>query len=175
MTTTPRPHPAARHLLFDVGGTDIKSALADADGRLIDVARTPTPRDASDPGGAVVEALARLTAERGTGGLRSAGVVLCGIVDEAAGTGVYSANLGWRDFPFRYRLGAALGLPVGLGDDVGAAAEAELALGVGRDGAGAAPADAAIARRYSEAAGTPVGGARDVIERAAASPRRATR
>ena len=49
-----------------------------------------------------------------------------------AGSGVRSANLGWRDAPVAAHLGAALGLPVVVSHDVAAAGQAELRLGAGR-------------------------------------------
>ena len=50
MTTTPDAAPAPLGpgeavLAFDVGGTDTKSALVDADGRVLGLRRTPTPLD----------------------------------------------------------------------------------------------------------------------------------
>ncbi|TDC23722.1 ROK family protein [Streptomyces sp. 8K308] len=63
----------------------------------------------------------------------AAGVALPGVVDEAAGVAVYSANLGWRDVPIRRLLTERLGggVPVALGHDLRVAALAE-----GRFGAG---------------------------------------
>ncbi|MCE6995656.1 ROK family protein [Saccharothrix sp. S26] len=88
------------------------------------------------PGGAaVVEDVTALVAE-----LRAAsehpvdavGLVVPGIVDEVAGVGVYSANLGWDDFPFREEAEAATGLPVAFGHDVRAGGLAELRQGNAR-------------------------------------------
>jgi glucokinase len=61
------------------------------------------------------------------------GVVVPGIVDEAAGVGVYSANLGWADYPFRARLAAGTNLPTAFGHDVRAGGLAELRQGSARD------------------------------------------
>jgi glucokinase len=54
-------------------------------------------------------------------------------VDELTGTGVISANLGWRDYPFVARAEAVLGLPVAFGHDVGAAGDAEFRLGQAKE------------------------------------------
>jgi glucokinase len=62
----------------------------------------------------------------------AAGVVVPGIIDEARGVAVFSANLGWRDLPLRALLEARTGLPVGLGHDVRAGALAEATLGAAR-------------------------------------------
>ncbi|MDN5755964.1 MAG: ROK family protein [Arthrobacter sp.] len=124
------------YLLFDIGGTDIKAALATPDGTLHTVLRSPTPQ-AGDPEAAAV--LAELDVLRGRllAGSPSltpvaAGVVVCGTVDEQAGTGVFSSNLGWRNVPFRRLCTERFGIPTGFGHDVGTAGEAELALGAGR-------------------------------------------
>jgi glucokinase len=63
----------------------------------------------------------------------AAGVVLPGIVDEAAGRVVFSANVGWRDLPLAGRLAERTGLPAAVGHDVRAGGLAESVLGAGRD------------------------------------------
>lgn len=61
------------------------------------------------------------------------GIAVPGIVDEAAGVAVWSANVGFRDVPLRDLVTARLGLPVALGHDVRAGGIAEARLGVGWD------------------------------------------
>ncbi|QPP10816.1 ROK family protein [Streptomyces bathyalis] len=66
----------------------------------------------------------------------AAGVAVPGILDEAAGTAVYAANLGWRDVPLRALLTERLGgIPVALGHDVrtGGLAEGRIGAGEGVD------------------------------------------
>ncbi|NUT48748.1 MAG: ROK family protein, partial [Saccharothrix sp.] len=124
-----------RHVIaVDVGGTGTKAALVTGDPgavRAVKQQRRPTR-----PGGdAVVEDVAEVVAE-----LRAAsehpvdavGLVVPGIVDQARGTGVYSANLGWADYPFRARVEAATGLPTAFGHDVRAGGLAELRQGNAR-------------------------------------------
>ena len=122
-------------LAFDVGGTDTKSALIDESGAVRDLRRTATARGA-DAAGAVVADVARLAHElrerHPDAAIAAVGVVVPGLVDEAAGVGVFSANLGWRDAPIAALLQAAIDLPVGFGHDVRAAARAELELGAAR-------------------------------------------
>ncbi|WP_431221465.1 ROK family protein [Leifsonia xyli] len=120
-------------LAFDVGGTDMKAALVDGDGRLVEVLRIPTPHDGAATGDAVVDAAARLS-ERFAAthpGIvpEAAGLLVPGHVDDQAGVGVFAENLGWRDFPFRARAEEALGLPVSFSHDVRGAGEAEHRLG----------------------------------------------
>lgn len=124
-------------LAFDVGGTDIKSALFDADGAALGLRRTPTPVVDGDRTQALLERLEVLAAE-----LRAAhpdvvpqavGLVVPGIVDADAGLGVFASNLGWHDSPLRDLGSERLGLPVAFDHDVRAASWAERRLGGARD------------------------------------------
>ncbi|KQZ08990.1 ROK family protein [Agromyces fucosus] len=210
-------------LAFDVGGTDTKSALVDASGRVLGLRRTPTPLDPADPAGTIVASLAVLAREHlaAAPGIVpvAAGVSVPGLVDELTGVGMFASNLGWRDAPIRSLAEAALDLPVAFGHDVRAAGDAEHRLGAARGygdvvvlaiGTGIASAlvldghpyagggfageighsladplgercpcgaigcletiasAGAIARRYSAATGTPVSGAREVLDAATA-------
>lgn len=124
-------------LSFDVGGTDIKAGLVDAKGVVLGMRRVPTPLDPARPGEAVVERLAELAAELaaefpGTPA-KAAGIIVPGIVDSVAGVGVYSANLGWRNFPFTAEAERRLGIPVAFDHDVRSAAAVEHALGGSRE------------------------------------------
>jgi glucokinase len=120
-------------LAFDVGGTDLKAALVDDDGSIRDIVRVPTPIDGDNTGNAVVIRIGELA-----GNLldrypdihpQAAGLLVPGHVDEENGVGVFSQNLGWRNYPFRDRAEATLGLPVSFGHDVRGAGEAEYRLG----------------------------------------------
>lgn len=123
-------------LAFDVGGTDTKSALVDADGRIVERRRTPTPKSTDGGADALVERLAGLAEElRGAAPgarPRAIGLSVPGIVDEARGVGVFSSNLGWRDAPIARLAEARLGLPVAFGHDVRRAGDAEHRLGAAR-------------------------------------------
>lgn len=215
-------------LAFDVGGTDIKSALFDADGVALGLRRTPTPAAGADSPERLIDRLADLAAE-----LRAqhpdvdpeaVGLVVPGIVDADRGIGVYSSNLGWRDAPIRELMAARFWMPVAFDHDVRTASWAEHVLGGARDYANAvvliigtgiagallvdgrpytaggyageighspigewpcpcgargcleAVASAgAISRRYTDATGEVVDGAREVIARAAAGDDQAAR
>ncbi|MDO4242638.1 MAG: ROK family protein [Actinomyces sp.] len=131
----------------DVGGTTIKTVLADGAGEAVLRRTDPTPHG----GQAVVDAVARIVAAldadleagRVCAGARRltadevarpVGVDVPGIVDERAGLAVLSVNLGWRGFPMRLDLEQALGRPVSLGHDVRSGAWAESRWGAaGRD------------------------------------------
>lgn len=123
-------------IAIDIGGTGVKSALVDADFKTRHERRTPTGADRGPD--AVVETVLSL-AEDLAAAARAAGdtpvgvgVVAPGVIDEAAGVAVWSANVGFRDVPLRDLVGARLALPATLGHDVRAAARAEAVLGGGR-------------------------------------------
>ncbi|MGX1694653.1 ROK family protein [Microbacterium keratanolyticum] len=207
-------------LAFDVGGTDIKSALFDENGTALGLRRTPTPPAGPDMPGRLVARLRDLAAELQEQHPqivpRAVGLVVPGIVDADAGIGVFASNLGWQDAPLRDLAGEAFGLPVAFDHDVRSASWAEhvlggaraysnavvLIIGTGIAGAilvGGRPYTAggyageighspiaegpqcpcgargcletvasagAIARRYTEATGAVVDGAKEVIARA---------
>ncbi|MGM1058788.1 ROK family protein [Saccharothrix sp. Mg75] len=124
-----------RHVIaVDVGGTGTKAALVT--GTPDGVVPVKQQRRPTRPGGdAVVEDVTSLVDELRTASehpVEAVGLVVPGIVDETTGTGVYSANLGWRDHPFRTTLEAATGLPTAFGHDVRAGGLAELRLGNAR-------------------------------------------
>ncbi|MFF2275368.1 ROK family protein [Agromyces sp. NPDC058126] len=134
--TAPPLGPGAAVLAFDVGGTDTKSAMVDASGRVLGLRRTPTARDAGDAAGAVaasfVELARALREEHPEVDVSAAGVSVPGLVDEVRGLGLFASNLGWRDAPIRDLAERALGLPVAFGHDVRAAGDAEHRLGAAR-------------------------------------------
>ncbi len=208
-------------LAFDVGGTDMKAALVDDVGRILDIVRVPTPIDGERTADAVVARIGELAQEllRNHPDVRplAAGLLVPGHVDEDNGVGVFSENLGWSNYPFRDRAEATLGIPVSFSHDVRGAGEAEyrlgaaapfrdvvvMAIGTGISGAifiqgtlysgggmagemghskvadgpqcvcgghgclEAVASAGAIARRYAQATGQVVSGAKDVLDRAA--------
>ncbi|WP_420117433.1 ROK family protein [Micromonospora sp.] len=122
---------------LDVGGTGMKCALVRPDGSVLHAERHPT--DAGRGPDAVVEtvlAVAEGLADRARAAGSTpvaCGVAVPGVVDEAAGVAVWSANVGFRDVPLRELVGARLGLPAALGHDVRVGGIAEARLGAGRD------------------------------------------
>jgi len=128
-------------IALDVGGTGMKAALVAPDGTLLHEERRATTRPSLGQE-AVVRGILDFAGDLRAAGLErlgapaaAAGAVVPGTIDEAAGTAVFSANLGWRDVPLRALLAERLGLPeaaVALGHDVRAGALAEGRLGAGR-------------------------------------------
>ncbi|MGW8374308.1 ROK family protein [Actinacidiphila sp. SB3-2] len=120
----------------------MKAALIGPDNELLYEDRRATDRERGPD--AVAEGILGFAAELRDHGAHkfgaapeAVGVAVPGIVDDANGVAVYSANIGWRDLPLRAllqeRLGA--GLPVALGHDVrtGGLAEGRIGAGDGVD------------------------------------------
>ncbi|SIR96880.1 ROK family protein [Microbacterium sp. RURRCA19A] len=117
----------------DIGGTAIKLALVDAEGRPGPVLRIPTPRAEPEH---IALAVLRAAADglrtlSGFATVTSVGIGAPGLVDDS-GHAVFSENLGWRDAPLARLAADELSLPVTVVHDVRAAGEAERRLGAGR-------------------------------------------
>lgn len=116
---------------LDAGGTAIKGLVLDTEGRTRQVRRWATPRD-QGPDAVVAAVLAAADEMAAAEEADALGLVVPGLVDEAAGIAVYSENIGWHDVPFRSLLADRTGLPVGFGHDVRAGGLAERTLGAAR-------------------------------------------
>ncbi len=116
-------------IAVDLGGTSIKGAVVDRDGRLLHESRRPTGAQRG-PQAVVSELIGLITElrERERSAL-AVGVVVPGVVDAAAGVARFAANVGFRELALRELLEGALGLPVVLDHDVRAAGVAERAVG----------------------------------------------
>lgn len=129
-------------IALDVGGTGMKAALLglSASGTPVPLYRAHRPTGAGRGPEAVVASVLEFAADLRAHGVAeyggepvAAGVAVPGIVDDAEGTVVYSANLGWRQLPLRALLEARLGVPVALGHDVRTGGLAEGRIGAGAD------------------------------------------
>ena len=120
---------------IDVGGTRIKGALVAPDGGVLAETVCPTPDDVGAQLGEVAAKLAveLVTASGQPVDLLAIGVAVPGLVDESAGIGVWSANLGWRDLDLRGAIAAHVDVPVAIGHDVRSGLLAEHRLGAARD------------------------------------------
>lgn len=122
-------------LCLDIGGTKIAAALADPAGALVHTVVVPTPPAAAAEqvwgavAGAIADAVRAADAPIGAVGIGSAGPI-----DRHAGT-VSPINIrGWRRFPLRERVAAAVpGVPVALAGDGVCMALGEHWHGAGRD------------------------------------------
>ena len=118
-------------IALDLGGTSLKAGLVDPAGETLRVLRRPSRREQGPD--AVVAGLLEAVGELASDAQPAAiGLVVPGIVDEAAGLAAFSANFGWRDLPLRALLEERTGLPVAFGHDVRAGGLAEGRLGAAR-------------------------------------------
>jgi glucokinase len=120
---------------IDVGGTRTKSVLVTPDGEVLTESVVPTPESVGDRlGELAAKTLVQLRADAGAEvELLAVGVAVPGLVDEAAGLGVWSANLGWRDLDLQAAVAAHVDVPVAIGHDVRAGLLAEHRLGAARE------------------------------------------
>ncbi len=122
------------HLGLDLGGTNIKAALVDDGLRVLATDTCPTHAAAGED--AVLERVAALGRAIAApfGEPLTAGLALPGHFDAAGGTGVLLPNLlgDWVGRAIAEPVGAGLGVPVTLVNDVRALTLAELRLGAGR-------------------------------------------
>jgi glucokinase len=126
--------PVSVHLGLDLGGTNIKAAVVDSSLRVL--ATDTLATGAAGGEDAVLERVASLgrAVAAPFGEPAAVGLALPGHFDAAAGTGSLLPNLqgDWAGRPIAGPVGAALGLPVTLVNDVRALTLAELRLGAGR-------------------------------------------
>ena len=122
----------------DLGGTNIKSALVDDDGRMVAFRTEPTnaaagPDDAAARMGRSVHLLAGDVGVA-TSDLAGVGLGTPGPQDLVTGTIIRAGNLpGWDSFPIRDRVAVHCGHPVVYSNDAGAAAFGEFWVGSGRE------------------------------------------
>lgn len=121
-----------RIVAIDIGGTTIKSAVAEVPASLAetvlgDVRRSPTPVGDVD---ALVQTVAQLVASYGS--VDAVGLVMPGVLDVAQGRVRAAGNLQLFDVPIVEPLRERLGLPVSFEHDVRAGALAELHAGAAR-------------------------------------------
>lgn len=117
--------PAGVVLGIDVGGTSVKARLVDADDTVVGDWREATPTGDDDASRTVALIAGLVARARDLGPVDAVGLAVPGIVDETAGVAVHAVNLGWHALPVRDLVAAAVGLPLGFGQDVRVGALAE--------------------------------------------------
>lgn len=126
----------ALNIGVDIGGTNIKLGVIDADGRILRQTKTPTAPDRGSD--AIIASIAAaLQALLQEASLRpedftSIGIGVPGTADAATGTVVYAPNIFWRDVPIVSKMQATFSLPIFIAQDTRAAAWAEFLVGTAR-------------------------------------------
>lgn len=115
----------------DVGGTDCKVGVVDAEGRVRAESEFETPASPEVAVREIERACTALAADVG-GGIERLGLGVPGPLDLERGVIVHAPNLGWRDVPLRDMVADALECPVVMDNDANAAAFGEAWVGAGR-------------------------------------------
>ena len=119
-------NPAAGAVLgIDVGGTSVKARLVGPDDTVLGEWREATPTGDITAERTVALIAGLVERARATALVDAVGLAIPGIVDETTGSSVHAVNLGWHALPVRDLVAAAIGLPLGFGQDVRVGALAE--------------------------------------------------
>src|ERR1700682_1766088 len=116
---------------IDLGGTQVRVALARSDGNLIASVKTKTPSLGS-PQAMVDWAAAEIDRHRGREKVRSIAIGAPGPIDLKRGILVNPPNLPWRNVPLEAMLSKATGAKVHLANDADMAGLGEFVRGAGR-------------------------------------------
>jgi glucokinase len=116
---------------IDLGGTQVRVALARSDGNLIASIKTKTAL-LSTPQALVDWAAAEIDRHRGREKVRSIALAAPGPIDHRRGVLVNPPNLPWRNVPFAAMLSRATGAKVHLANDADMAGLGEFVRGAGR-------------------------------------------
>ena len=119
-------------LAVDLGATNLRCAIVDDEGRIVQRAAVVTPFDER-----VGDAIVRLARDvRGEHAVTAAVIAMPGRVDYERGVLEWGRGHppSWRDILVAERFERALGVPVQLANDADAAAVGEAAFGAGRGG-----------------------------------------
>lgn len=125
----------SKHVIgVDLGGTYLRAALADKEGKILLTRRVRTLADEGRD--AVLDRLISLLEElkhQADGGVEAVGIGSPGPLDPKAGMVRNAPTLpGWIDVPLTRIVEERVGIPVSLGNDANAAALGELAYGAGK-------------------------------------------
>jgi glucokinase len=116
---------------IDLGGTQVRVALARSDGNLLASVKTKTPQLQS-PQAMVEWAAAEIDKHRGREKVRSIAIGAPGPIDIKRGVLVNPPNLPWRNVPLAAMLSKATGAKVHLANDADMAGLGEFHRGAGR-------------------------------------------
>lgn len=116
---------------FDIGGTNLRAAVVDEHGQILDAASTATPHTGAELTSAIVTLVDEI---RATYDIAAVGLAVAGFLDPDCEIVRFAPHLPWRDdYPLRATLADKLGLPVRLEHDANSAAWGEYRFGAARD------------------------------------------
>lgn len=111
---------------IDVGGTNLRAGVVDADGRVLDAISVGTPRDARTLEDVLASTIMEL---RGRNPVASVGLAVAGFISREQDRVRFAPHLPWRDALVPELLSPRVGLPVFLEHDANSAAWGELYFG----------------------------------------------
>jgi glucokinase len=106
----------------DVGGTSVRAGVVDAEGTVLDTARTPTPRSEAALEAALAGVIGELAARHD---VKAVGLALAGFITPDRRCVRFAPHLSWRDAPVADRIAKRIDMPVVVEHDANAAALAE--------------------------------------------------
>ena len=113
----------------DVGGTKILAGVVARDGTVRAHKEYPTPVETEE---ALLDGLEAAVRDFRDGSVVAVGFGIPSQIDQRAGVALGSVNIPLQGVPFRDKMAARIGLPVGIDNDANAAAIAEWVAGAGR-------------------------------------------
>ena len=116
---------------IDIGGTNLRAAVVDDNGQVLDVEQLPTPPSSEALEMAVVAVVDKLRARHA--GVAAVGLAVAGFVDEDQQLVRFAPHLPWRETPVKHIMSRALELPVILEHDANSAAWGDHQFGAARD------------------------------------------
>lgn len=121
----------ALYIGLDVGGTTIKGAVIDENGKLYgeDSVTTVKGEDIINGIAVLCNRLMKLNKEKIVG----VGIGCAGVIDSRNGVVVLASNLGLADFPLVKKLNEKIALPIKITNDANAAALGEAKFGAGKN------------------------------------------
>ena len=115
---------------FDIGGTNLRGAVVNGRGQIIDSAHVPTP---DSPKG-LEEGISFVVKQlRANYDVDAVGLAIAGFLDPECTMVRFAPHLAWRDAPVKEILEDHLALPVRLEHDANAAAWGEYRFGAAKD------------------------------------------
>jgi glucokinase len=117
----------------DIGGTKIAAGVVDAEGRILQRKRVPTPADVTEIDARIAEVVEALVSSSPIDAKTGVGVAAAGFVDERRRRVRFAPNIAWREYPLADNLVDRLQMPVVVENDANAAAWAEFRFGGGAE------------------------------------------
>lgn len=114
---------------FDIGGTNLRAAVIDPAGEIVDSMSVPTATEARKLEDDIVRCVDSLAASHD---IDAVGLALAGFLDPECEIVRFAPHLPWRDAPVREILSKRLDVPVRLEHDANSAAWGEWRFGAGR-------------------------------------------